>query len=715
MEVTERQTAKIAEWLALYHPPGDALEGRALFATSKKPTCATFADVAAAAAWATAMNGRETRGVYFTLNPIRPEMVGTRASATKADIVRRRWLPVDVDPVRPANTNATNGEKAAAWAQAHLVREILEGIGLRGLILSDSGNGWHPCYPLDLPADDASERLVQETLQHLAGIADTAEAKVDTSVFDACRIWKVPGTLVRKGTATEERPHRWARVIEGVAWDETTARANNDLLAAQLERWRYAASMRVQFRPEPLSVEARAIAYLAKCPPAIQGQKGSVALLNAARGVVYGFDLGQEVGYQLLDAHYNPRCQPPWSEKELRHKCKEADTKPFDKARGWLLDEWMTKYAPEPSANGVHKPAEPATEKPAANTGPVIIRASSIPPRKVEWLWPGRLPIGKLTTFAGVGGLGKTFVLCDITARITKGIPWPDAPDECPEVGQVLFISGEDDPEDTLVPRLIEMGADLNRVCFLKTEVLGTFTLGDLKLLGQAAEQMGPGLRFVAIDPPTAFLAGVDDHKNAELRRLLSPLATWSSARRVVTAFNTHVSKPQGKVEAMMRVMGSVAWVNAVRAAHMFARDPNDLTQRLFCPMKNNLGAERKALAYRIVPTETLARVEWLGEVDTTADEAVAKESQPRDRSEDAADFLSRLFVGKIEIASDIIWAEAKRAKISVNAVKEAKQILKIRAALRAVAGQQFWVWIWTDMANRPRDTSEIAEQGDHF
>jgi hypothetical protein len=87
-----------------------------------------------------------------------------------------------------------------------------------------------------------------------------------------------------------------------------------------------------------VSIEKRAIAYLAKLPSAISGQGGHNATMLAARAVVYGFDLGPDKGYQLLTAHYNPRCEPPWTEKELRHKVKDAHCKPFDKPRGFLLN-----------------------------------------------------------------------------------------------------------------------------------------------------------------------------------------------------------------------------------------------------------------------------------------------------------------------------------------------------------------------------------------
>jgi hypothetical protein len=92
------------------------------------------------------------------------------------------------------------------------------------------------------------------------------------------------------------------------------------------------------FRALP-GVEARAVAYLAKCDAAISGRNGHDKAYWPARAVVHGFALGPEVGFDILWEHFNPRCEPRWSEKELRHKCRDANRLPFKKARGWLLKE----------------------------------------------------------------------------------------------------------------------------------------------------------------------------------------------------------------------------------------------------------------------------------------------------------------------------------------------------------------------------------------
>ncbi len=350
----------------------------------------------------------------------------------------------------------------------------------------------------------------------------------------------------------------------------------------------------------------------------------------------------------------------------------------------------------------------------------VITLAKDITVRKVEWLWPGRIPLGKLTTFAGNGGLGKTFVLTDIASRVTRGLEWPDGSVNKTE-GRVLYISGEDDPDDTLVPRLMASGADLSRVAFLVPAKLGKFTLADLPLLTQAVIQLGKDAKLVAIDPPTAYLGGVNDHKNSELRQLLTPLSEWAKDHRVAVVFITHVNKPQAaKTDAIMRVLGSVAWTNAVRAAHMFAKDPEDGTRRLFVGMKNNLGKERKGLAYKLVQVDesdedSPARVEWLGEVDISADEAVNKELKSKKRDVVAADWLIERFREKLEWKSDDLFEMGKQHGISKSAIWEAKNKLNLPRAKPVTyqdGSKHFFWWVPQDWQHfqLSRSTTETVE-----
>src|SRR5262249_38065549 len=141
-----------------------------------------------------------------------------------------------------------------------------------------------------------------------------------------------------------------------------------------------------------------------------------------ARGVVYGFNLGPVVGMQLLVEHYNPRCVPPWSEAELRHKALEADSKPYDKPRGYLLGVPTAGPTPTGQASRGGGPAgscRAGSEKPTP--GLVVTSLADVRIEPIHWLVEDLLPEGKLVTFAGDGGEGKSAITLHLAAAISAG------------------------------------------------------------------------------------------------------------------------------------------------------------------------------------------------------------------------------------------------------------------------------------------------------
>jgi hypothetical protein len=217
----ETPADRIASALALFIAPDDVAELRALHVerrNGRPVTMAGFydgrhlADMAAAALQLTEF----AAGVYLTMNPLKPEILARCANRFKVaesgdlagdhHVLRRRWMLIDVDPVRVPGIGATDAEKAAARAVADAVRSYLDGLGWPAPIVADSGNGWHLFYRIDLPADDGE--LVKRCLEALARRFDTNTAKVDKAVYNAARIVRVPGSTARKGDATPDRPHR---------------------------------------------------------------------------------------------------------------------------------------------------------------------------------------------------------------------------------------------------------------------------------------------------------------------------------------------------------------------------------------------------------------------------------------------------------------------------------------------------------------------------
>jgi len=223
------QSAVILDALNLLHNPGSVLEIRIPEPVTGYPLSGYFDNPAAAAKAAAAHSGKAA-AVYVTLNPVagdllarsanRVKTVGRKgATTTDKEITRRRWFPIDFDPVRPAGISSTDAERDAALAKARAVRNWLAVCGWPAPVFADSGNGAHLLYRVDLPNDDRTKTLFERAMKVLASRFDCPEGtplavKVDTGVFNASRIWKLYGTLAAKGDSTETRPHRVAGIVE---------------------------------------------------------------------------------------------------------------------------------------------------------------------------------------------------------------------------------------------------------------------------------------------------------------------------------------------------------------------------------------------------------------------------------------------------------------------------------------------------------------------
>ena len=162
-------------------------------------------------------------GLYYTVNPCLPALLGRaynrlreRAELTTADseIASRRWLHIDLDPVRPAGISSSDDEHEASLARARLIRCELANEGWRSPVLSDSGNGAHLLYELDLPNTPDGLRTVLGLLALVSERFSDERVKVDTTSGNAARIWKAYGTVSRKGDSIPVRPHRCSRILE---------------------------------------------------------------------------------------------------------------------------------------------------------------------------------------------------------------------------------------------------------------------------------------------------------------------------------------------------------------------------------------------------------------------------------------------------------------------------------------------------------------------
>jgi hypothetical protein len=468
----------IRDALALVCPAGHAIELRAPKIDGTDRTIVSRfgpGEIEAAAGEAARLSGRAP-AVYLVMNGCDPAMPwgrDLREGGAKAENVPRRvWLLVDADPKRPGTVNATEAEKAAAYALALKVRDALVALGWPEPVVADSGNGFHLLFRIDLPADDVfkpgvdgkparedgpSTLLVKRVLGALAARFDNGDVTVDTVVYDLPRLVKLYGTRVCKGQDTPDRPARYSRIVrvpetmmpvpvallESLAWESPAATSTSDF-GAGMERERSQAAgggVGANRHPQEVmtftatnnrpDVESRAVAYLAKCEPAVSGRHGHSKAFKAACKVGPGFDLPPEVSLRLLWTHYNSRCEPPWSEKELRHKGEEAYR--VEARRGWLRDAERNGKTSGNNGNGNGNGRGGATGGGDEESDDWIERGQIADLGDVrravgafKYAWEKWIQPGSITTVAADAGTGKTLVALRLCQVVWNNDPWPD-------------------------------------------------------------------------------------------------------------------------------------------------------------------------------------------------------------------------------------------------------------------------------------------------
>ena len=361
-------------------------------------------------------------------------------------------------------------------------------------------------------------------------------------------------------------------------------------------------------------------------------------------------------------------------------------------------------------------------EAPATVSRAIFRRVADVQAKPIRWLWPGRIAQGKVSIIAGNPGLGKSQVTVGMAATVSTGGLWPVDRKSC-EVGNVVILSAEDDPSDTIRPRLEASGADLSRVYILDAVLDGPLVGGgetprafnlktDIAQLGNMLKEIG-GAALVIIDPITAYLGTTDSHKNAEIRALLSPLAEVAGQYGAAVVAVSHFNK-NANTEAMMRVTGSLAFVAAARAAYVVARDPEHEARRLLLPLKNNLGNDQTGLAFTVESAQVessigmieTSRVVWESSVVTvTADEAMKPQAHDdeRDDLDDAKDFLCGL-LAEGPVPSKQIRGDAEGAGHAWRTIQRAQKVLGIVAVKKGM--KEGWVW-QLDTPLRPEDCHE--------
>lgn len=441
--------------------------------------------------------------------------------------------------------------------------------------------------------------------------------------------------------------------------------------------------------------------------------------------------LGYRPGHEVPAAEWRGRHHAMTFVLEPWHHLDTADVDVFDPAllRRWLeaVENWASApietdlitpprvmdFAGDVAASShLGEPAKMehlADSARASAVNPFAIRVdavrlSDVEPEPVRWLWPGRFALGKLSLIAGQPGLGKSFLTLDIAARVSRGDHWPcDESTRCDQ-GGVVLLSAEDDIEDTIVPRLIAARADRSRIQAMRAlyqpqpgiapgaEKPVPFSLLEhVPQLEELIHRADP-CRLVVVDPVSAFLGKTDSHNNSEVRSALAPLASMAERNGVAVIAVTHLNKGQGS--ALDRVIGSIAFTAAARAAYVVTRDEDGPARRLMLPTKNNLATDQDGFAYRL-EGEPTPHVEWeTTPVAMSADEAVggrgSRGPEP-DARRDAEAWLTDYLAAGPRPAKALYIAASEDGHTK-DTIRRAKATLGVQATKTGYQGA--WVWL---------------------
>lgn len=336
--------------------------------------------------------------------------------------------------------------------------------------------------------------------------------------------------------------------------------------------------------------------------------------------------------------------------------------------------------------------------------GVILTRASDLQITPIIWLWRDWLACGKLHLLAGAPGQGKTTIALSLAATVTSGGRWPDG-SRCP-VGSALIWSGEDDPADTLAPRLKAMGADMDRVYFVSGarvdgEEQPFDPARDLVQLAAAVASIGD-VRLIVVDPIVSAVSG-DSHKNTEVRRALQPLVDMAAAAGAAVVGITHLSKGTAGRDPTERVTGSIAFTAVVRVVLMAAKVKGDdgEDRRVLVRSKSNIGPDNGGFVYHLEQVEAIPGVQasavtWGEALEGSARELLAEaETDQTDTGEKSAkeraeEWLADLLAGGA-ISSKQVQADAKEAGLSWATVRRAADSLNVARIKDGLRGGWYW------------------------
>ena len=346
-----------------------------------------------------------------------------------------------------------------------------------------------------------------------------------------------------------------------------------------------------------------------------------------------------------------------------------------------------------------------------------LVRASEIPPVPISWVWPGWLARGKLHIIAGVPETGKTTCALSFAAIISAAQRWPDGVQA--KLGNVLIWSNEDEDDDTIVPRLIQMGADLDRIFIVKGQADANgkkrpFNPStDMDSLKEKAATIEGGVDLLILDPVVAAVPVTKNtNGNTETRAGLQPVKDFAEAIRAACIGITHFSKGTSGKDPLERVTGSLVYGALPRLVMMTSKNAAegpDEPSKILVRAKSNIGPSGGGFGYEIVaaplyenPEITATRIAWReepleGDARELLADAEGEDLNGKVSKVDQAKLFLKRALDHRERRQTEIESEAKSEGISADALKRAS-----REGVKKRRDGILGVWFW-------------RKQGEHF
>jgi RecA-family ATPase len=618
--------AEIMRALDILHGQTEAVELRVLHKKPRKRTDSGFFDLNHREMLADAAVKQNVAGgaVYVTLNPVNSQLLSRHHNRVQesapnttpdVNITVRRWLLIDVDPVRPADTSATNAQVAAAHELAENIRTRLTAEGWPEPVIAESGNGYHLLYRLDdLPNTTEITNLCKSALASLATDHDTPEVTVDRSVFNASRIVKLHGTVANKGDHTESAPWRVSRIVS----------VPENMIPVTVEQLQALTAVAKTVEPQRLEAQRTTsgtfnlvdfmgrlgIGYtqgphggrdrylLEHCPFNSDHGRGEAAIFQGSDGIL-GFKCQHS---SCADKKWQDVRNLIDGPREQRERPNKADR----------FDHYEQQA---PTTRTEHTEQEPSllVWPPRIDLHALSLKEPS-PPRFIMDPW---LPCGYATLLAGHGGVGKSGIALYLFVCIAMGLPFFGVPTER---RRVLYLSCED-REEVLHWRL-------SRICAYLGISLSDLSgwLDIIDLVGHDTIMYQPGrdgsplkgayqqlsrkikthaTQLLVVDGISDTYDG-NENARAEVKAYVNALLALIPPAEGAVVLVGHVPKLVANTNTKEGYSGSTGWHNAVRARWylypesqsgegMTAGRSGDLILDL---QKSNLGPADKAMQF---------------------------------------------------------------------------------------------------------------------